>query len=611
MHPSTPSATVCSASARLAMANPAIILTTLGIVMMSCYGLLTWPGWPRGRPWGRSETVDERLHRVTDRSVLPICEISGVAGMSVGILHRGKVIFRENLGLRKAGGDVAPDSTTIYNIGSLTKAFSAVALTNLLDEHPNITLDTPVDEILPDYVPRDERLRSQVSLGDFLSHCSGLLGDMSYAVQGQFECLLPKSQLLPTVSRLPTMAPLRREWSYNNWGYAIAGAVIEKLSGESYATFLEKSVLRPLGLEHTTSQPNFGPDDNFADAHISLCNATALPISRRYFFKDTFFEPAGGIYSSVNDMMKWAKAVLSADRASSQGPLRHIPALISNQIPLDQPSREFRFYGMGWIRTQLPGVVGLQGDNPEFIPIEELPILGSGAPAMTIYYHQGSAPGYYSALFLFPETESAIVVLTNSIPLNDAADWIAQTYISALFDFPNPADYVALAKESRNQKVADFDQIQLTLNKTRRHHQGEVPRLPLASYAGSYANDGDDFLVDIRQHPQINTSLLLRFQGKETQAYELRHLRGDAFEWGLTCEESAQHARLPILDPKYYEVHFEFESNAPDGGQSPTSLTWAAITGVIPDGLRMHRLSRAESENKSGKTKHGKQAPLN
>ncbi|KAK4443555.1 beta-lactamase/transpeptidase-like protein [Podospora aff. communis PSN243] len=421
--------------------------------MLSVFGL-TCKGWLWPWPWQRSETVLDRLHRSSILSARPICEISGVAG--------------------------------ILGIGSLTKAFTAVVITNLLEDHPNITLDT-VDGILPDYVPLDDRLRNQVSLGDFLSHRSGLLGDMSFAVQGQFECLLPKDQLLPTVSRWKTIAPIRRQWSYNNWGYGIAGAVIEKLSGKSFAAYLKESILDPLGLKHITSQPNFGPQDNFASPHIALCDGTPLPVNSTYFFKDTFFEPAGGLYSNVDDMLTWAKAVLQAESGSRSGPLRNIPTVISNQIPLDHLSHDFRFYGMGWIQTQLPGVVGLQGDNPELFPIQDLPLLGAGGSPMMVYYHQGSAPGYYSALLLFPETESAIVVLTNSIPLNDAADWISQAYhASALFHFPEPADY---------------------------KHPADRPKLPLSSYVGVYQNDAGNFFIDISEHDGSSneTSLLLRF----------------------------------------------------------------------------------------------------
>ncbi|KAK0753120.1 penicillin-binding protein [Schizothecium vesticola] len=545
-------------------------------------GLQGLPGIIGGWPWQHhDEKLFNRLYRTTLLSARPICQISAVAGMSIGVLHRGEVIYRDNAGFRSAHSPLPPDSKTVYGIGSLTKAFTAVVLSNLLDDHANITLDTPVDRILTDYAPVDEQLRHQVSLGDFLSHRSGLFGDMSFAMQGQFECLLPKNQLLPTISSLKTVAPIRRQWLYNNWGYAMAGAVIEKLTGKSFGTYMSESVLEPLGLQHTTSQPDFRPYDNVARPHMSLCNATPLPVNQTYFFKDTFFEPAGGLYSNVDDMLKWAKAVLHAEAnpsSSSESVLRHIPSIISNQIPLDEPSHEFRFYGMGWARTQLPGVVGLLGDNIDFFPVSELPILGAGAPPMVTYYHQGSAPGYYSSLFLFPESETAVVVLTNSVPLNDAADWLAQAYIAALFDFPSPADYVSLASESRRKKVAAIERIRPAFDEIRRTHPDDQPRLPLVSYSGRYVNDAGNFFIDIGPHPEKpGKALLLRFLGRENQAYELRHVRGEVFEWSLACDESARQLRFPVIEAEYYEVRFES-----DGGR-PKSLTWAGI------GIRMLR----------------------
>ncbi|KAH6635889.1 penicillin-binding protein [Chaetomium tenue] len=563
-------------------------VVTIGLIILSLFRL-TCRRWPLSWSWQRTEGPVERLHQTSIRSARPICEISGVAGMSVGVMHHGEVIFRDNFGLRAAGGNLSPDSKTLYGIGSLTKAFTAAAMMNLLDHHPNITLDTPVDRILPDFIPMDKRLRGQISLADFLSHRSGLLGDMSFALQGQSECLLPKEQLLPTVSRLKTIAPIRRQWLYNNWGYGIAGAVIEKWSGKSFAAYLKESILEPLGLKHTTSQPDFQPQDNFANTHISLCDAKPLPVSGTSFFKDTFFEPAGGLYSNIDDMLTWAKAVLRADANPSDGPLRHIRTIISNQIPLHDPSRDFRFYGLGWIRTQLPGVVGLQGDNPALLPLDDLPILGAGGPKIVTYYHQGSALGYYSALFLFPETESAIIVLTNSIPLNDATDWIAQAYVSALFNFTKPANYVALAGESRRSKVAALDSIRSNFDELRRNHPGNKPQLPLQSYWGIYDNDADNFFIDIGQHTEIEDSLLLKFQGKETQAYELRHLYDDTFEWSLTCDESARRGRSPILDPEYFKVRFHIESGVKDAAKHVTSFQWAGLADHAPEGHWMRR----------------------
>lgn len=555
-------------------------------------GLASLAGLTGGWLWQHhDEKLSNRLHRTTLLSAGPICQISGVAGMSVGVLHHGQVVFRDNAGQRNRHSPVPPNSRTVYGIGSLTKAFTAVALSNLLDDHPNITLDTPVDRILTDYAPVNEQLRHQVSLADFLSHRSGLSGDMSFAMQGQFECLLPKNQLLPTVSSLKTVAPIRRQWLYNNWGYAMAGAVIEKLSGKSFGTYLSESVLEPLGLQSTTSQP-IGIHANVASPHISLCNAAPLPVNQTYFFKDTFFEPAGGLYSNVDDMLKWAKAVLDADAnpTPSSSVLRHIPTHITNRIPLDNPSHAFRFYGLGWARTQLPGVVGLLGDNPSLLPATSLPLLGAGAPPMLTYHHQGSAPGYYSSLFLFPATSSAVVVLTNSIPLNDAADWLAQAYIAALFDFPSPADYVALAAESRKKKVAAMARIRPAFDEIRRTHPDDRPRLPLAWYAGRYVNDAGNFFIDVAERP--GGVLVLRFQGRGEQAYELRHVRGEVFEWSLGCDESARRMRFPVLEGEYYEVKFE----SGGAGGRPRWLTWAGGVGV-----RMLRSEGGGGEDDAGR----------
>ena len=80
-------------------------------------------------------------------------------------------------------------------------------------------------------------------------------------------------------------------------------------------------------------------------------------------------------------------------------------------------------YGMGWVRTQVPGILGAIGCNPGFV--KRLPIAGRGV-TNTIFYHQGSLAGYTSSAYLIPDIKSAIIVLSNSISLNDCADWVGQ-----------------------------------------------------------------------------------------------------------------------------------------------------------------------------------------
>jgi hypothetical protein len=276
----------------------------------------------------------------------------------------------------------------------------------------------------------------------------------------------------------------------------MAGVMIEKLPGKSFGTNLSESGLEPLDVQQTTTQPDFRPYDNVAGPHMSLCSATPLPVNQTYFFKDTFFEPAGGLYSNFDECLN--------------GP-RLRPRLLIDP-------------------------------------------------------------------FLFAETESAVVVLTNSVPLNDAADWLAQAYITALFGFPSPADYVSLAWESRRKKVSAMESMRPSSDEIRKAHPDDRPRLPLASCSGRYVTDAGNFFIDVGPYPEKSgEALLLRFRRRVSHADELRHVRGEVFEWSLACDESARQLRFPVIEAEYYEVRFES-----DGGR-PKSLTWAGI------GIRMLR----------------------
>ncbi|SPO02306.1 uncharacterized protein DNG_04979 [Cephalotrichum gorgonifer] len=498
-----------------------------------------------------------------------ICDISGVPSASIGVLHQDEILLTESFGYLDLDKTRQPTANTSYGIGSLTKSFVAASLGKLFDEQSDVTWSSLLEEVIPEYNPKDDRLRGLVSIKDFLSHRTGLNGDMSIASQGDLEFLLPRAELIPSVGSLDTIAPIRHQSLYNNWGYSVAGAVVEKLSGKPFHEYLQEAVLGPLALENTTINPNVNEESDFADAHAALSDGTVFRLPRRLVFKDSIFESAGGLYSTVNDLLSYAKAVLGAERDPESSPLKNVRTLLSNQAPLDSPSRDYRFYGMGWIRTQLPGVVGLQGDNACLFDVHELPVLGLDSLPMMAYYHQGAAFGYYSALFLFPKTRSAVVVLTNSIPLNDAADWIAQAYVSALFGFSDSVEYVGLAEESRRRKLANVASMMAGFDKTREEkHPGRMR--PPEAYTGGYYNDVGNFLIEIRKHPSKNDTLELAFQGKDSQVYELRHLHHDTFEWGLEYDESARRARFTIWDPPYFQVDFGVDGTGP-----ASSFRWA------------------------------------
>lgn len=96
---------------------------------------------------------------------------------------------------------------------------------------------------------------------------------------------------------------------------------------------------------------------------------------------------------------------------------------MSAKIPMNGPSRGETSYGFGWARVQLPATMGGRGCNPPIMP-DGMPVVGKGVPSRLVIYHQGSLPGALATVNLIPDSESAIIILTNSLTRNDMPDWV-------------------------------------------------------------------------------------------------------------------------------------------------------------------------------------------
>ncbi|KAL1621772.1 hypothetical protein SLS54_005295, partial [Diplodia seriata] len=447
--------------------------------------------------------------RLLSSTIQQICNISGVPGASVGVLQHGRVVYKESFGYQDVEAKIRPTSSTLYGIGSLTKAFVAAGIGKLVDDGL-LTWETHVKDILPDFEHSDRYLSNSLTVADILSHRSGLSGSLSLTFQGDGNFLLPRDQLYPMVNHLPQPASLRTEWIYNNWGYAMAGEIIQHLSKLSVQEFLSQHIFVPLGMSNTTIQPTFDSENNpkTAKPYAALDDARPYLLPRRQNFKDSFFESAGGAYSNLEEMLVWAKAILHGSQGSGDGdtsPLKQIPMVLSNHVSIMNPSLPERSYGMGWIRSQLPGKFGLVGDNCELFPIEELPTLGKGSEQRLLLYHQGATVGYYSAIYLDPATESAVVVLTNSIAMGDAADWISQAVVQTLLGSPEDNDYVKWARSGRETILRLYEHLEQQI--TEGHDPTTKPE-SLEPYIGRYYNDLGNFFIEIRPNPADKESLV-------------------------------------------------------------------------------------------------------
>jgi CubicO group peptidase (beta-lactamase class C family) len=108
-----------------------------------------------------------------DPTIREICSITGVAGVSIGVLHHGKVIYRESFGFRDVESGVKGDADTIYYLGSMTKGFTAEAIGILVDEG-KLKWTTPVKDVVPEFCPNDDIIYKHSNMVDLLSHRTGL-----------------------------------------------------------------------------------------------------------------------------------------------------------------------------------------------------------------------------------------------------------------------------------------------------------------------------------------------------------------------------------------------------------------------------------------------------
>ncbi|KAM5343509.1 hypothetical protein ACJ41O_012046 [Fusarium nematophilum] len=525
---------------------------------------------------GRNETSDTTTDRLNNANHLvgEICRLSGVPGASIGVIHMGNDIHSFNYGNSDQEAKVPTTSDTVFGVGSVTKSFIAAGISNLVDQG-KLSWDTPVKQILPEFQQANQVVEEMLTISDLLSHRSGLagFGDMSLAFQGDGDMLLPKSSLLDVVKQFPTLFPFRSDWSYFVWGYALAGEAIERLTGRDLHSYIQETLLQPLGLHATTFDPDSVDPVKLAKPYAGLSNGTGFRLPKLQVFKNTFFEASGGLYSSLNDVTAWCKAMLEAIRSGHHPVIKDVESIVSNHVPIANPSLRERSYGYGWVRTQLPGVVGVIGDNVDlFGGIQDHPVLGSNGQPRLMLYHQGSTVGYYTFVALFPETDSAVIVLINSIALSDAADWIARVMISALFDLQDGQDYIALVKKANDMALGEYDKLAKTVNATRAPCATEVlPKLDF--FVGRYKIRHKPFYIDILPHPDSSaTKLIFQFQGLQDQTYELRHLCGYQFEWALTHDESKKRGRYN--NAVFGSYVFEFEMN--DNCNEVVSFSWAS-----------------------------------
>ncbi|CAJ2513595.1 Uu.00g017140.m01.CDS01 [Anthostomella pinea] len=388
---------------------------------------------------GEARNQSQRL-RSLNPTIRELMRISGTVGLSVGVHRKGLPRYVANFGFRDNDNKLPITGQTILNACSLSKFFVAMTMARAVDDPTSpLTWESLVRDTLPGFAIDDDLIRENLNMVDLLSHRSGLsTGPNRRGGNNQM------------------MGPFRQKWGYNNVGYETAGLVLDEVTG-SWAKTMREELLVPLGMKRSSLYHPVHKDENVAKVYGTLDNRSPVEISSAAAEEGSVVGgPGGGLFTCVDDLLNAYAAALEAfkdqvatgDAKTEGSPIRRAANLLSAKIPMLRPTYRELSYALGMCRIQLPGPMGQIGNNADLIP--DMPVVGKGAPSTLVFCHQGSRPGTLCAMAMLPELDTSVVVMSNSLGLNDCPDWVLQLVIEELLAVlgPDRNDYLDYARKS-------------------------------------------------------------------------------------------------------------------------------------------------------------------
>jgi CubicO group peptidase (beta-lactamase class C family) len=261
-------------------------------------------------------------------------------GAAVIVVRNGDVIFRKGQGMANLELDVPIEPDMVFRLGSITKQFTAVAIL-MLAEQGKLELDDSISKFLPDYPTHDYL----ITVKHLLTHTSGI---KSYTSMPEWPPLWRKDftvqELIDFFKYQPMESAPGKRWAYNNSGYILLGAIMEKASGQTYEQFIQQNIFEPLGMKQSyydnPSQIIRRRVAGYDKSSEGFTNAAYLSMTQPY--------AAGALASSVDDLVLWDSA-LYTEQLLKQETLKQ--AHISHQLTNGSSTA----YGYGWEISEYAG----------------------------------------------------------------------------------------------------------------------------------------------------------------------------------------------------------------------------------------------------------------
>jgi len=300
------------------------------------------------------------------------------------VASRGKIIFERGFGKAVEGWDIPNTPSTKFEIASVSKQFTGAAILQLAQKG-KLALDDPISK----YYPKAPADWKAITIRQIANHNSGLPANMLENFSKGICKPYSLEELLETFARRPLNFSPGTSWKYTNTEYYLLAYIIEKVSGESYADYLDSHIFQPLGMNDSGFSSTLAVLPGAAEGYTH----EGAVLRHRDYYDRSLEVGAGGIHSTADDLWKWNQA-LASDRL----------LLAKWREEMFKPSVPGN-YGFGWF------------------------IAESKYPSQ---FHEGSDPGFAAFDIRYPTKDALVIVLSN---LEDApVREIAQGLGSLLLD---------------------------------------------------------------------------------------------------------------------------------------------------------------------------------
>jgi CubicO group peptidase (beta-lactamase class C family) len=295
------------------------------------------------------------------------------AGMSVAVARGGDVLLNRGYGLAELELEIPTPPDAVYEIGSVTKQFTAAAVFQLVEEG-KLDLDADLTTYLPDY-PTQGR---SIPVRRLLDHTSGI---RSYTEIPEFWDLairdVPRDTLVTAFSSQPFDFEPGEAAVYNNSAYYLLGLIVEALSGLEYEEYVETHFFEPLGM----TRSSYCSEQRITPGKVKGYSYTPDGLRHKDFIVHSHPYAAGSLCSTTGDLTTWTRALHSGEVLGPEA-----------------------------YRDMISGGVLNDGTRLRYAAALSLTEI-MGHPAV---HHGGGIPGFLSHLAYLPEQDLTIAVLINT-----------------------------------------------------------------------------------------------------------------------------------------------------------------------------------------------------